>query len=615
MAVFLKRSSLFSEVEKIKQSCKGYNKSATKFVKLYDMAQSRLRKLISYLRPHRKRMLMGIGALLAVNLLSAAIPLLIRDSVDNSFDSNRFWYYVVGIIALASVMWVIRMLSRIWIFGVGRKVEYTLKQNIFEHLLRLEPAYFAINTSGDLINRATSDVDNIRRLVGFSVLSLVNTIFAYAITLPFMLSIDVRLTLLAIAPYPFVLVAVQLSSQNLGRQQQEVQENLSDLSQLIQEDMSGISLIKIYAQEENERQVFADKNQRLLRSNLKLARTRNILFPIVEGLASLSLLFLLGIGSRGLQGGDISNGDFVALIIYAQRLVFPIALLGFTITAYQRGAVSVDRVEAIFEAEPKIKDNPEAMSLPVENIRGYLEAKELTYSYPGSQELALQGVNFTIEPGEVVAIVGSIGAGKSTLANCLPRLLTIEEGQLFLDGYDITKIRLPDLRRAIAYVPQDSFLFSMTVGDNIAYGNPDAESSRIESSAKASQIHPEIENFPRKYETIVGERGITLSGGQRQRTSLARALLVEAPILILDDALSSVDNRTATEILSNLSSGVEGKTVIFITHQLSAAAKADRLLVMDEGKIVQSGTHEELLQEEGLYQTLWKQHTLEEVLQ
>jgi ATP-binding cassette subfamily B protein len=579
------------------------------------MAQSRLQKLISYLRPHRKRMLMGIGALLAVNVLSACIPLLIRDSVDQSFDSNRFWYYVVAIVILASVMWGIRMLSRIWIFGVGRRVEYDLKQNIFEHLLRLEPAYFSLNTSGDLINRATSDVDNIRRLVGFAVLSLVNTVFAYGLTLPFMLSIDVQLTLLAIAPYPFILMAVQLFSQNLGRQQQVVQENLSDLSQLIQEDMSGISLIKIYAQEENERQAFAEKNQTLLDSNLKLARTRNILFPIIEALASLSLLFLLGIGSRGLSAGTITNGDFVALIIYAQRLVFPIALLGFTITAYQRGAVSVDRVQAIFEAEPKIKDTSEAMSLPIETVKGHLEAKDLTYSYPGSQQQALKGVNFSIQPGEVVAVVGSIGAGKSTLANVMPRLLDVGEGQLFLDGYDVTKIKLSDLRRAIAYVPQDSFLFSTTVSNNIAYGDPYADSSLIESSAKESQIHPEITNFPRGYETIVGERGITLSGGQRQRTSLARALLVDAPVLILDDALSSVDNRTATEILSNLSSGVEGKTVIFITHQLSAAAQADRLLVMDQGKIVQTGTHQELLEEEGLYQSLWKQHQLEEVLQ
>ncbi|MFP4135260.1 MAG: ABC transporter ATP-binding protein [Halothece sp.] len=575
------------------------------------MAQSRLQTLISYIRPYRKKMFMGIGALLAVNLLSAYIPLLIRDSVDESFESNRFWYYVLAIIILASIMWGIRMLSRVWIFGVGREVEYSLKQQIFEHLLRLEPAYFSINTSGDLINRATSDVDNIRRLVGFALLSLVNTVFAYGITLPFMLSVDVRLTLLAIAPYPLILIAVQLFSDNLQDQQQAVQENLSDVSQLIQEDISGISLIKIYSQEENERAVFAEKNQNLLRANLKLARTRNLLFPIIEALAAVSLLLLLGFGSRGIGAGIISNGDFVALIIYAQRLVFPIALLGFTITAYQRGEVSVDRVESIFQAEPKIQDAPDAVSFPVEEIQGHLEAKNLTYSYPGSQQLALTGVNFAIQPGELVAVVGSIGAGKSTLAHVIPRLLDIGEGQMFLDGKDITKLKLADLRRAIAYVPQDSFLFSTTVGNNIAYGDPYAESFLIESSAKQSQIHSEIVNFPKSYETIVGERGITLSGGQRQRTSLARALLIDAPVLILDDALSSVDNRTATDILSNLSAGTNGKTVIFITHQLSAAAQADRLLVMDQGKIVQAGSHEELLREEGLYYSLWKQHQLE----
>jgi len=579
------------------------------------MAHSRLRKLISYIGPYRKKMLMGIGALLAVNLLSAYIPILIRDSVDGSFEGQTFWFYVVTIIVLASIMWGIRMLSRIWIFGVGRQVEYDLKQRIFEHLLRLEPSYFSENTSGDLINRATSDVDNIRRLVGFAVLSLINTLFAYGITLPFMLAIDVRLALLAIAPYPFILMAVHLFGNKLRIQQQQVQENLSDLSQLIQEDMSGISLIKIYAQEDYEREVFASKNQSVLQSNLKLARTRNLLFPIIEALAAVSLLLLLAMGSRVLEQGIISNGDFVALIIYAQRLVFPIALLGFTITAYQRGEVSVDRVEAIFQAEPKIKDTPNAMSLPVEEVKGHLEANRLSYTYPGSHKPALNHLNFTIEPGEVVAVVGSIGAGKSTLAHMMPRLLDVGQGQIFLDGYDITQIRLADLRRAIAYVPQDSFLFSTTVANNIAYGDPYADSSLITSAAKEAEIHPEISNFPNGYQTLVGERGITLSGGQRQRSSLARALLVNAPVLILDDALSSVDNRTATEILQSLSAGgVEGKTVIFITHQLSTAMKADRLFVMDQGQIVQTGTHQELLQQEGLYQQLWQKHQLEQVL-
>ena len=581
------------------------------------MANSRLRKLGAYLRPHWRRVLLGIFALLIVNALGVCIPLLIRGSIDRlreAFSFEQLWRYVGLILVLASVMWGIRMLSRIFIFGVGRRVEFDLKQKIFQHLLTLEPSYFATNTSGDLINRATSDVDNIRRLLGFAVLSLINTIFAYGFTLPAMLAIHVPLSLMAIAVYPLMLITVQLFSDRLRDQQREVQEKLSDLSELIQEDMSGMALIKIYAQEENERWAFAQKNRQLLRANLKLARTRNLLFPLVEGLSYISLLILLWLGSAAIAQGAISIGDFVALIILVERLVFPTALLGFTITAYQRGEVSIDRIEAILNVQPKVKDAPDAIALPRETVQGTIKADGLSYTYPGSKTPALKQVNFTISEGETVAIVGPIGAGKSTLANLIPRLLDIEQGQLFLDGCDVTKIELQDLRRAIAYVPQDSFLFSTTIKNNIRYGDPLSEQPEIEYAAKQAQIHLEILNFPQQYETLVGERGITLSGGQRQRTSLARALLVDAPVLILDDALSSVDNQTATQILGNLSTE-RGKTVIFISHQLSAAATADRILVMDKGEIVQSGSHAELLECPGLYQSLWKQHQLEEVLQ
>lgn len=578
------------------------------------MVKSRFLKLVAYLRPHWRRVALGIIALLIVNAFGAYIPLLIRDSIDQAASLAQLWVYVAAIVLLAALMWVMRMISRIVLFGVGRQVECDLKQRIFQHLLRLEPSYFGTNPSGDLINRATSDVENIRRLLGFAVLSLVNMVFAYGITLPFLFSINLRLGLLAIAPYPIVLIAVLTFSDRLRDQQRDVQESLSDLSQLIQEDMSGISLIKIYAQEESERRAFAQKNREVLGRNLKLARTRNLLFPIIEGLASVSLLLLLWIGSRTLAENTITSGDFVALILYAQRLVFPIALLGFTITAYQRGEVSVDRVEAILNVEPKIKDAPQAMALPVETVKGQIAAQNLSYAYPGTTVPALRKLNFTIAPGELVAIVGSIGAGKSTLANALPRLLEIARGQIFLDGKDITQIALRDLRSAIAYVPQDSFLFSTTVRNNICYGKPETDQFEVENAAKQAQIHYEIVNFPQGYETLVGERGITLSGGQRQRTALARALLVDAPILILDDALSSVDNQTATQILANLSTGVRGKTVIFITHQLSAAAQADRIFVMDAGEIVQTGTHAELIECSGLYQSLWKQHQLKAVL-
>jgi len=581
------------------------------------MARSRLSKLAGYLRPHRRQTAIGILALLIVNAVSVYIPLLIRNIIDKlqvAFSLNQVLQSVVLIIVLSSVMWVLRMVSRMALFGVGRQVEFDLKQKIFQHLLKLEPAYFAANTAGDLINRATSDVDNIRRLLGFAVLSVANTLFAYALTLPLMLSISVQLTLVAIAVYPFIPILVQIFSNRLRNQQMVVQEELSNISELIQEDMSGMALIKIYAQEQNERRAFRQINQQLLAANLLLARTRNMLFPLVSGMAYVSLLLLLWLGAKQIASGAISVGSFVALLIYVERLTFPTTVIGFTITAYQRGEVSIDRLESILVAEPKIKDPSDAMHLPREQVRGQLTARHLSYTYAGSNTPALRDVNFVIEPGETVAIVGPIGSGKSTLANALPRLLDIKAGQLLLDGHDITQLELRDLRNAIAYVPQDSFLFSTTIKNNIRYGEPLAEQPEVETVAKQSQIHPEILNFPHQYKTLVGERGITLSGGQRQRTALARALLVDAPVLILDDALSSVDNQTATEILKNLSANTQRQTVIFISHQMSAAATADRILVMDKGQVVQSGTHAELLQQPGLYRSLWSQHQLEEIL-
>ncbi len=594
------------------------------------MAHSRLDKLWLYLRPHWRQAAWGVGALFVVNALGVYIPLQIREAIDKfqgNFSFAIALHYVVLVLVLSSLMWGVRMASRVALFGVGRQVEFDLKQRIFTHLLRMEPAYFAANTIGDLINRATSDVDNIRRLMGFAVLSLANTVFAYALTLPAMLGISWSLTALALGVYPVMLVLVRLFSEKLRSQQLHVQEELSTISELIQEDMSGMGLVKIYAQEANERQAFGDLNQRLLQASLKLSLTRNLLFPLLRGLASVSLLVVLWFGVSAIQSGVLSVGSFIALLLFVERLAFPTALLGFTITAYQRGEVSIDRIEAILSVEPRIQDQATAIALPLPDVKGELTAQNLSFIFPDptsgkiQDTLALNAVNFTIAPQETVAIVGPIGAGKSTLANALPRLLDIAPGQLFLDGYDVTQLRLEDLRGAIAHVPQDSFLFSSTIQDNIRYGDPTALNTDVIAAAKIAQIHEEILNFPRQYETIVGERGITLSGGQRQRTALARALLVDAPILILDDALSSVDNQTATRILQGLGTGNpnqstvrQRKTVVFISHQLSAAAMADRIFVMAAGKIVQMGTHAALVEQPGLYQTLWNQQRLEEVL-
>jgi ATP-binding cassette, subfamily B, multidrug efflux pump len=583
---------------------------------------SRLRHVWQYVRPYRDKVTWGILALLVVNFLSAWIPLIIGAGIgalDTGVQTGNYQPVVAAagwVLGLASVMMLIRLWSRILLFGVGRMVEFDLKQQIFDHLLIMDPAYFGANRIGDLINRATSDVDSVRRMLGFSILSLFNTIFAYCTILPTMLHLNVRLTLVSVSVYPVMLLIVNGFAGRMRNLQTQVQDELSNVSELIQEDMSGIALIKIYAQEANERSAFRSMNNQLLTANMDMAKLRTVLFRILEGVVAFSSLLLLWVGAKDLETGALPVKDFVSLIILTGQLAFPTALMGFTITAYQRGEVSIDRIEAILSEQPQIQDATGAIAIPPEHLQGHLTATGLTFAYPNQASPALDRLNFQVEPGETIAVIGPIGSGKSTLANALPRLLAIDSGQLFVDGHDITQMRLQDLRGAIAYVPQESFLFSTSIRDNIRYGNPYAEQFEVEQAAKSAQIEGEIQNFPQQYDTLVGERGITLSGGQRQRTALARALVIDAPILILDDALSSVDNQTATQILQNLSTGTQRKTVIFISHQMSAAATADRIFVMDAGRIVQIGTHEMLLKESGgLYDRLWNQQKLAAVLE
>lgn len=574
---------------------------------------SRLRHVWNYIRPYQGKVVLGVIALLIVNILSARIQLEIGAGVGSlqNNDYRQVLLYAGLVFAMATVMMGFRLWSRMLLFGVGRQIEFDLKQKLFDHLLFMDPAYFGRNRIGDLINRATSDVDSVRRMLGFAVLSLFNMIFAYCTILPTMLNINVKLSLVAVSVYPVMLFIVNLFAGRMRSLQAQVQEQLSNVSELIQEDMSGIALIKIYSQENNERQAFRSLNQELLQANMDMAKTRTVLFRVLEGVVAFSSLLVLWVGARDLETGALPVKDFVALILLTGQLAFPTALMGFTITAYQRGEVSIDRIESILVEQSQIQDQPHALAIPNNYLQGQLTAKGLYFRYPEQQTAALDHISFEIQPGETVAVIGPIGSGKSTLANAMPRLLAINPGQLFIDGHDITQMRLRDLRGAIAYVPQESFLFSSTIRDNIRYGNPYIEPAAVEAAAKAAQMHGEIENFPNRYDTVVGERGITLSGGQRQRTALARALVVDSPILILDDALSSVDNQTATQILQNLSSGTDLKTVIFISHQMSAAATADRIFVMENGQVVQVGTHETLLKDTGgLYEQLWNQQKL-----
>lgn len=573
------------------------------------MATLRLDLIGRYLRPHRKTVLIGALALVVVNILSVTIPMEVRrviDELQEGFSYAGILQQAGWIVLLATTMGIIRLISRQLVFGVGRQVEVELRQRLFDHMLRQEPAWVQTTGSGDVISRATSDVENIRRLLGFAVLSLTNTLLAYALTLPAMLAIDPALTLAAIGLYPLMLGTVRLFGGRMMRQQRKQQEALSGLSELIQEDLSGIGAIKIYGQEAAELNAFSDCNRRYRDSAIQLARTRSTLFPLLEGISSISLLLLLALGSGKLEAGDLTIGGLVALILYVERLVFPTALLGFTLNTFQTGQVSLERVEQLLQRQPVITDD-KATAHPRDGYvkRGRIEARGLSVRYEGADRDTLHNLSFTIEAGELVAVVGAVGCGKTTLARTFGRMIPVAEHQLFLDGIDINHLPLSELREDIAMVPQEGFLFTNTLADNLRYGEPDADLSRVEQAAEQARLIDDIKGFPDGFDTLVGERGITLSGGQRQRTALGRALLVTAPVLVLDDALASVDNNTAASILDSIRAQ-DGRTIVMISHQLSAAAACDRILVMDQGRLVQQGHHRDLIQQPGVYRRLWE---------
>lgn len=574
------------------------------------MAALRLDLIGRYLRPHRRTVLLGAIALVVVNVLRVTIPMEVRSVVDElqeGFSYAGVLRQAGWVVLLASTMGVIRLASRQLIFGVGRQVEVDLRQRLFEHMLRQESDWIQSKGSGEVISRATSDVENIRRLLGFAILSLTNTLLAYALTLPAMLAIDPWLTLAAVGLYPVMLSTVRLFGGRMMRQKRAQQEELSALSNLIQEDLSGIGAIKIYGQEGAEQQAFATRNRRYRDSAIQLARTQSTLFPLLQGISSLSVLLLLAIGSGQLEAGRLSIGGLVALILYVEQLVFPTALLGFTLNTFQTGQVSLERVEELLKREPKIKDpDPsDAQPQPTAEHRGRFEARGLTVQYQGAEQNTLNGLSFCIEPGELVAVVGAVGCGKTTLARAFGRMVPLEPGQLFLDGVDVTQMPLKRLRRDVAIVPQEGFLFTSTLADNLRYGDPEASDQRVELAAEQARLADDVKGFPDGFGTIVGERGITLSGGQRQRTALGRALLMSAPVLVLDDALASVDNNTAAAILDSIRAQ-DDRTIVMISHQLSAAAACDRILVMENGRIVQQGHHNALIQQPGVYKRLWE---------
>jgi len=580
-----------------------------------------VKRLLGYLRRYKARYAAGGACLLLTASLAMAVPYLLKRAIDAIAHGQPFRVaaeLAAAIVAVALVQAVTRTLSRALIFNVGRDVEYELRTDLFAHLQRLPVSYYQAQQTGDLMSRLINDVTAIRMLLGVGILNLVNTPIYYAYGVAIMLTLDARLTLLALLPFPILLLLVKRISRRLMEQTLRVQEGLAGLSSVVQENISGIHVVKAYGAESVAVGRFARLNDEFTRQSVELARVRGRLMPLMKIASGGGTLMVLWYGGAQVIAGRIGLGDLVAFIGYLNLLAWPTMALGWMLSIVQRGRAAMQRLEHIFAIAPAIADRPDAAPLPA--VRGRIEFRNVSFAYPARDNghPVVSNVSFTVEPGQKLAIVGRTGAGKSSLVHLLPRLFDVSEGAVLLDGRDVRDLPLAQLRGAIGFVPQDPFLFSTSIRDNIAYA-VDAADAFVDAiarrAAEIAGVAGDLDAFPHGYDTIVGERGITLSGGQKQRLTLARAIACEPRVLVLDDALSSVDTRTESAILHGLREIMVGRTSIVIAHRVSTVMDADRIAVMDDGRIVEFGDHAALLAHDGIYADLYRQQQLEEEIE
>jgi len=587
--------------------------------------QSPLQRLIPYVLRYRLRLTLGLACVFGTASVSLLSPLVLKYAIDDlsaMVTRVKLAQYAGLLLGIAVTGGCFRFLSRRVIVGVSREIEYDLRNDFYAHLQRLSVSYFQSVRTGDIMSRATNDLSAVRMMVGPAIMYSMSTLIVFVVAIVMMLSIDMRLTLIALVPLPLVTLSVKFFGAAIHRRFEHIQAQLSEISAIVQESLSGVRVIRAYGQERAEINRFAQANQEYLNRNRGLIILQGLFSPSLSLFLGLSALLVLWLGSRSVVFERISVGEFVAFNAYLVMLSWPVIAFGWITNMLQRGMASWKRILPILDTVPEITDttqttNPEQ----VESIKGRLELRHLTFAYgDGDGSPVLRDISLRIDPGQTVALVGATGSGKSTLLNLIPRLHDPPPGTVFLDDVDVRELPLASLRGAIGFVPQEPFLFSDTIAENIAFGSFDKTTDKaldqieVQRMAAVANLDTDIKEFSNEYQTIIGERGITLSGGQKQRTAIARALMVDPRIIILDDALSAVDTYTEERILSQLNSELRDRTALIVSHRISTVRQADLIVVLQDGSVVERGSHDELLAYGGVYADLHRKQLLEDEL-
>lgn len=589
----------------------------------------RLRPLKPYLRRYRKRYVAGLVTLLVTQAVGVIVPLIIKAGIDTlaavepqgrlvllgrtaALTRGHLLILAGLLLGVALTKAVFQFWMRWILIGISRDVEYDLRNDLFAHLMRLSPRYYVSTRTGDLMSKLTNDLNAVRNLVGPGIMYSASTAVAMVATVSLMLKLDWRLTLLALAPMPLVSILVKVFGQKIHDRFERIQAMYSDLTERVRENLSGVRVIRAFCQEDAERAVFDRMNREFVQRNKGLIWISSFLWPALALMFAVAFMLIMVMGGRHVLSGQISLGTFTAFNVYLMYLIWPIIALGWTVNLLQRGLASLERLWTIFEAQPDIDDRAVPVS-PITQLRGEIEFRNLSFAYNGTS--VLKKISLRIPAGRTVAIVGATGSGKSTLVSLIPRLYEASEGAILVDGIPIRQIPLKTLREHIGFVPQETFLFSNTIRENVRFGAPAASEAEVDHAADVSNILPDIREFPKGFDTLVGERGLTLSGGQKQRTSISRAVVRDPRILILDDALSSVDTQTEEKILGRLTGVMAGRTTLLISHRVSTIRNADEIVVLHDGEIVERGTHEDLLALKGYYAELYNKQLIEEELE